>query len=174
MHLQVHFRQRTLDCLNRAPNVATVASFSVQWWSECFSRYWIFYEINIVSSISKDTSSQNHPQIVMLTNSRGALQWDHECKTVALRDAVPNKPKYCNWPEGVPPWLIGGVSAQWSQFHVSLASCKPRLDLCSDGEVFSTYGRSCLLTVSAFLSVEAKSREPPMHLLRQYINTFCH
>lgn len=32
----------------------------------------------------------------------------HECKTAALRDTVPNKPKYCNWPEGVPLWLIGG------------------------------------------------------------------
>lgn len=76
----------------------------------------------------------------------------YECKTVALHDTVPNKPNYCNWPEGVPLWLIGGVPAQWNQFHVPLASCKPRLDLCSDGEVFLTYGKILLLAVSAFLT----------------------
>lgn len=75
-----------------------------------------------------------------------------EYKAAGLRDPVPNKAKCCGWPEGAPLRLIGGVPAQWNQFHVPLVSCKPRLDLCSDGEVFSTYGKIPLLEVSASLA----------------------
>ncbi|MEQ2166535.1 hypothetical protein GOODEAATRI_029384 [Goodea atripinnis] len=45
---------------------------------------------------------------------------DHECKTVTLCDTVPNKPKYCNWLQGVSLWLIGGC---WSDCRVEPISC---------------------------------------------------
>lgn len=102
--------------------------------------------------ISRNSSPNSHTTIDVYSKSWFFSESGHECKTVALRDTVPNKPKYCNWPEGVPLWLIGGVPAHWNQFHVPLASCKPRLDLCSDGEVFLTHGKILLLAVSAFLT----------------------
>lgn len=82
-------------------------------------------------------------------------EWDHERKTVTLHDTVPNKPKYCNWPEGGSPfgWLVDvKVPAQWSQFHVSLAPCKPRFDLYSDGEVSSSSAKA--LAVQRFLFLQ--------------------
>lgn len=51
------------------------------------------------------------------------------------------------------------VPAQWSQFHVPLASCKTRLDLYSNGEVFSTYGKVSPLAASYFLDVNSILRK---------------
>lgn len=91
-------------------------------------------------------------------------EWDHERKTVTLHDTVPNKPKYCNWPEGGSPfgWLVDvKVPAQWSQFHVSLAPCKPRFDLYSDGEVSSSSAKALAVQRFLFLQWGGKIKTNP-------------
>lgn len=74
----------------------------------------------IVNSKRRSTSARNHSQIAILWCLPTRREWDHECKTVALRDTVPNKCKYYSWPEGVPLWLIGGC---WRSCTAEPISC---------------------------------------------------
>lgn len=68
--------------------------------------------VNRIDFKRRSTSARDHSRVALLDIYQLRMSFSvseiMNVKQSPLCDTVPNKPKYCNWPEGVPLWLIGG------------------------------------------------------------------